>query len=458
MANPPTIVLITADDMNWDAVGAFGCPTAGTTPNLDRLASEGVRFQHAHVTIAVCQPSRNTLMTGRYPHRCGGEGFFTLRLPGIPTLPDLLRQGGYRLGIMGKVGHGKPYADFEWDLTLDMPQLGMGRNPQEYGKQALAFLREAKAAGQPAFLMANTHDPHRPFFGNDRPEWYTDQTPPALPPSRSFAPGEVQTPGFLPDLPEVRREIAEYYSSVRRADDTVGAVLQALQEAGLADEALVIFLSDNGMAFPFAKTNCYLNRWTSSISSPGLTCCPASWRRLGCLCLRGWMVTLSCRCCLARPRQAASAFSHNFTRPLASAITRCDVFRAGVMVISGIPGPMARAFFAMNRRAVELLPPCRRPLPVIPRWPPEWNSSSSARRKNSTISPPTPMRCIIWWAKPNTRRSFNRCVPNSKPGCWPPATPRWPLTGSATPTPPASNCWSKPLRSSAARADQSQTS
>ena len=69
------VLLITADDMNWDAVGAFGCPTDGTTPNIDRLAAGGLRFNHGHVTIAVCQPSRSALMTGRYPHRSGGEGF-----------------------------------------------------------------------------------------------------------------------------------------------------------------------------------------------------------------------------------------------------------------------------------------------------------------------------------------------------------------------------------------------
>ena len=62
-------MLITADDMNWDAVGAFGCPIAGTTPNIDRLAAEGLRFQHGHVTIAVCQPSRSALMTDLFTHR-----------------------------------------------------------------------------------------------------------------------------------------------------------------------------------------------------------------------------------------------------------------------------------------------------------------------------------------------------------------------------------------------------
>ncbi len=126
--------------------------------------------------------------------------------------------------------------------------------------------------------MLNSHDPHRPFYGNDKPEWYTEgNAPPAASPSRTFNPGEVTPPGFLVDLPDVRLEIAEYYNSVRRCDDTVGAVLDALRHAGYEGNTIVIFLSDNGMAFPFAKTNCYLNstrtpwimRWPGTIQ-PGL--------------------------------------------------------------------------------------------------------------------------------------------------------------------------------------------
>ena len=109
--------------------------------------------------------------------------------------------------------------------------------------------------GRPFFLMANSHDPHRPFYGNDKAEWYDELDPPARPPSRTFEPDEVVIPGFLPDLPEVRLEIAEYYNSVRRCDDTVGRLLDVLDEAGVAENTLVMFLSDNGMAFPFAKTN-----------------------------------------------------------------------------------------------------------------------------------------------------------------------------------------------------------
>jgi N-sulfoglucosamine sulfohydrolase len=255
----PNILLITADDMNWDAVGVFGCVVAGTTPNLDRLAAEGMRFQHAHVTIAVCQPSRSAMMTGRYPHRSGGEGFYHLREPGVPILPELLRAAGYAVGILGKVSHSTPYAGFQWDMTYDMNDLGHGRNPALYRDYAAEFIAGAKTARRPFFLMANSHDPHRPFYGNDKQEWYeAGEVPAAVPPSRAFIPDEVTTPGFLADLPEVRLEISEYYSSVRRSDDTVGALLEVLRDSGLERNTLVIFLSDNGMAFPFAKTNCYL--------------------------------------------------------------------------------------------------------------------------------------------------------------------------------------------------------
>ncbi|MDE2705476.1 MAG: sulfatase, partial [Gemmatimonadota bacterium] len=235
------------------------CQTAGTTPNIDRLAAEGLRFRYGHVTIAVCQPSRSALMTGRYPHLSGGEGFYRLRYEGVPILPTILRDVGYDVGILGKVPHSTPYQAFQWDMGRDQSRLGQGRNPEVYYQYAKNFVQDAVDGGRPFFLMANSHDPHRPFYGNDKPEWYGELDPPAVPPSRTFAPEEVIVPGFLPDIPDVRLEIAEYYNSVRRCDDTVGRLLDALDEVGVAENTLVMFLSDNGMAFPFAKTNCYLN-------------------------------------------------------------------------------------------------------------------------------------------------------------------------------------------------------
>lgn len=255
----PNIVLITADDMNWDAVGAFGCPVPGTTPNIDRLAHEGIRFTHGHVTIAVCQPSRSAMMTGLYPHNSGGEGFFRLRKEGLPILPDLLRNSGYDVGILGKVPHSTPYEHFKWDMGHDIKELGTGRNPGVYRGYAEQFVAGAQERRRPFFLMYNSHDPHRPFYGNDPAEWYEERDPPAAIPSRVFTPEEITVPGFLEELPEVRLEISEYYSSVRRCDDSVGGLLNALDEAGVADNTLLLFLSDNGMAFPYAKTNCYLN-------------------------------------------------------------------------------------------------------------------------------------------------------------------------------------------------------
>ncbi|MBN2301458.1 MAG: sulfatase, partial [Lentisphaerae bacterium] len=251
------ILFMTADDLNWDSVGAYGCQTPEITPNIDLLASEGIRFEYAHVTIAVCQPSRGVLATGRYPHRNGIEGFYHTDLE-IATLPDCLREAGYVCGILGKYDHSTPRLDFAWDMSKDQPDLGQGRDPALYYQYARSFFEEAQRQGRPFYLMANSHDPHRPFSGSDqeREEWPNEQI---TPPSRTYRPEDVQVPGFLPDLPEVRREVAEYYSSARRCDDTVGVLLRALEETGQADNTLVIFLSDNGMAFPFAKTNCYLH-------------------------------------------------------------------------------------------------------------------------------------------------------------------------------------------------------
>ncbi|MBL7219329.1 MAG: sulfatase [Phycisphaerae bacterium] len=270
------ILLITADDLNCDSVGVYGCKTPDITPNIDRLAARGVRFEHAHVTIAVCQPCRGVLATGRYPHRSGIEGFQRLPVGSkIPLVTEKLRAGGYLNGILGKVGHSSPRASFKWDMSYDMPQLGKGRDPKLYAKYAKEFFLRAKTEGKPFFLMANSHDPHRPFSGSDQ-EAGMRKGGKITPPSRTYKPSEIDVPGFLPDIPNVRREIAEYYSSARRCDDTVGALLKALDESGQAPGTLVMFISDHGMALPFAKTNCYLHstrtpwivRWPGVIKGP----------------------------------------------------------------------------------------------------------------------------------------------------------------------------------------------
>lgn len=254
---PPNILLITADDMDGRTPGAFGGP-AGLTPHLDALAADGMIFRRSHVPIAVCQPSRSAIMTGRWPHRNGAEGFEPIR-DDVPLLTDVLRERGYLAGILGKVDHIQPVARFGWHLVRGMRDLGMGRDPQRYGQATREFLDLAAERDAPWFLMANAHDPHRPFHGSaeEQATWSDDERATYPDPSAVSGP-DFPPPGFLPDLPEVRAEYAEYLSSSRRCDDVVGAVLAELERAQVLDDTLVVFLSDNGMAFPFAKANCYL--------------------------------------------------------------------------------------------------------------------------------------------------------------------------------------------------------
>ncbi|TVY11308.1 sulfatase family protein [Paenibacillus cremeus] len=270
----PNVLLITVDDMNYDSPGMAGCSIPGITPNIDRLAAEGMQFVNSHVTIAVCQPSRSVLMTGRYPHRNGALGFEPIAQD-VTTLQEQLRAAGYWNGIIGKEDHLAPLEKYCWDSCISTMNKtsGYGRDPKVYYEQTKFSVRQAKEAGKPFFLMVNSHDPHRPFAGSrDELARYGQHTPVR----RTIAPEEVDLPGFLPDLPKVREEVAEYFTSVHRADETVGEIMRALKESGEEDHTLVMFLSDNGMAFPFAKTNCYLNstrtpwviRWPNHIQ-PG---------------------------------------------------------------------------------------------------------------------------------------------------------------------------------------------
>jgi len=265
-AERKNLLFITVDDMNWDSVGVYGCKVKNTSPHIDKLAASSLRFNNAHVNIAVCQPCRNTLNSARYPHN-NVQGFQQMASNKYPTLPHILKEAGYQVGILGKVPHSTPYMGFEWHMEHDQNELGFGRNPEKYFAYVKKFMADAKKAGKPFYMMANAHDPHRPFHRENPKETRFPL------PSKLYTPKEIIVPGFLPDIPEVRLEISEYYSSVRRADDVVGKLLQALKESGLEDNTIVVFLSDHGIAVPFAKTNCYYHSTKTPlmIKWPGVT-------------------------------------------------------------------------------------------------------------------------------------------------------------------------------------------
>jgi N-sulfoglucosamine sulfohydrolase len=250
----PNILFITMDDMSCDSVGVYGCKLPGTTPNMDRLATQSLRFKYAHSQVGNCMPTRNVIASGRYPHNNGVEGFYEVKNPGYKTLSDFMKAGGYFTGIRGKVTHSTPYNPYPgWDIVLDTLAAGgpaQPKNVASYYDSAKQGMALAKKAGKPFCLNINISDPHKPF-------WNEDGQPEVNKPSRVFTASEVPVPGFLPDDRGIREELALYYSSVRRGDDCLGEVLRALKESGEDERTAIIFLSDHGMPLPFAKTQLY---------------------------------------------------------------------------------------------------------------------------------------------------------------------------------------------------------
>jgi N-sulfoglucosamine sulfohydrolase len=251
----PNFLVITADDMNCDSVGVFGCALPDTTPHIDALAAEGIRYDQAHVASTACMPSRNAINTGRFPHRSGGEGFQHLRFPDVPTIPATLHDAGYFVAILGKVPHSTPYPNTPWDFAEEI-----GRNTEQFYSKSKGVIETAQAAGKPFYLIVNSHDPHRPYFNHKNAGKKPTSRKGKLPnsePSRVFMPDEVLIPADFPDHPEIRKELADYFSSVRRCDDVVGRLIDLVDDLDIANETIVMFLSDHGMATPTSKSNAY---------------------------------------------------------------------------------------------------------------------------------------------------------------------------------------------------------
>jgi N-sulfoglucosamine sulfohydrolase len=253
----PNIILFVSDDHGTDALGCYGNPVI-QTPNMDRLAAEGVRFTRAYCTSASCAASRSVILTGKFGHATGSYGhvhdyhhFSTY--PDVQSLPVLLEAAGYHTARIGKY-HVAPENVYRFNTVHEA-------DPRSTVEMAEAC-QETLEQNAPFFLYFCPDDPHRgnPFtpdpwdapnsFGN-KPEGYPGVK------TDVYDPADVLVPPFLPDTKECREELAEYYQSVSRIDQGLGRLMQLLEESGKADNTIVIYISDNGIAFPGAKTTVY---------------------------------------------------------------------------------------------------------------------------------------------------------------------------------------------------------
>jgi arylsulfatase A-like enzyme len=254
----PNVVLVHWHDVGTH-LGTYGHPTVAS-PRVDALAEEGVRFDRAFCSAPLCSPARGSLFTGRYPHSNGLMGLAHLGWeyhPDERTMPMVLRDAGYRTSLIGLQHESSDPTSLGFD---EVTQIG---GSEQYcdpvADLAGRYLRAQAGAREPFFLTVGFFEAHRPYPAGR----YEHAEPSGL-----------EVPGFLPDNEHTRADLAGFAGSITAADAATGRVLDALADAGLADDTLVLFTTDHGIAFPRAKSTLY---------DPGLHVAlvmrpPGSWR------------------------------------------------------------------------------------------------------------------------------------------------------------------------------------
>jgi len=240
----PNIVLFLADDQGIDDVGCYGNSVI-RTPNIDRLAAEGLRFNLAFTSTAMCSPSRSALYTGLYPHRNGCHPNHSSIKPGVKTLPGYLAPLGYRVGLAGKV-HVKPREQFPFEYMALRP------------KQIEKFMTDTLA--QPFCLVVASNEPHGPHKQG------------------AYTPEQVPIAPYRVDTPQTRQQLADYYTDIDLLDSQVGQVLDLLKKHSLEHNTLFIYTSDHGYDI-FAKWSCYeaglhvpfIVRWPAKVKPKTVT-------------------------------------------------------------------------------------------------------------------------------------------------------------------------------------------
>ncbi|MCZ6678186.1 MAG: sulfatase [Candidatus Poribacteria bacterium] len=242
----PNVLLIVSED-NGPHLSCYGDPFV-QTPHLDRLAAEGVRFEQAFTTQAMCSPGRASILTGLYPHQNGQIGLATCKYAmyqAFANIPSLVKAAGYRTGMIGKL-HINPESAFPLDFWWnDKAFISFAnRDVRKIAQMADEFILESE---QPFFLMVNYPDAHLPFH---RQQLGVPETP--------YDARDVKPLAFVGiNTPRLREHTADYYNCMSRLDTGVGLLLDGLKRSGKADDTLVVFTTDHGAQFSRGKTTIY---------------------------------------------------------------------------------------------------------------------------------------------------------------------------------------------------------
>ena len=230
----PNIVLVIADDCRHYDLGCYGSPDA-ITPNIDRLAAEGVRFTRFFQATAMSSATRHCLLTGLYPVRSGAYPNHTRLNDGVGTLPQYLKQAGYRVALEGK-RHIAPIEAFPFEYLSNEQQRTV------YPELIEPFLADVTRSGEPFFLYVGSTEPHDPWNKGDQSLWNPD---------------DLTLPCNLVDTPATRKQFRNYLAEINELDNQVGAVDALLHKYGLDENTIFIFTSEQGYSFPFGKWTCY---------------------------------------------------------------------------------------------------------------------------------------------------------------------------------------------------------
>ncbi|MCZ6671327.1 MAG: sulfatase [Verrucomicrobia bacterium] len=228
----PNLVFIIADDCTFREIGCYG--GQALTPNIDQLATEGMRFERCFQAAPMCSPTRHNIYTGLYPVKSGAYPNHTNAYGYLKSVVHYLEPLGYRVAQSGKM-HIGPTEVFPFEYLQ-----AIGNNPNmELINTLFAEVSESK---QPFCLFACSNEPHTPWNKGD---------PSVYPPEK------VQLPPYIVDTPKVRDDFSRYLAEISYFDGQVGEILAMLDKHGLSENTLVMVVSEQGNAFPFAKWTCY---------------------------------------------------------------------------------------------------------------------------------------------------------------------------------------------------------